>query len=212
MARQLRKPSGATGIQTGDMMNRSNACLYDHLLSVMQPANNSSLLEIGFGNGKTFGKILAAAKGLKISGIDHAPDMVNEAKQHNKEAIESGALSIYKGTSDQMPFPDNSFDKVYCINVIYFWNDPSGHLLEIKRVLRPGGFFYAVVRTVDTLNIMPFTRYGFNKFSDEKWKSLFEKEGFQISRIVPFSEPPFELDGMTFQFHAVCYIISKPVN
>lgn len=212
MARQLRKPSGAAGIRTGHLMNRSNSFLYKHLLAVMNPSPGASLLEIGFGNGKTFPEIAAAAPGLKLTGLDYSAGMVKEAIRYNQSAIDRGELSLHKGSSDAMPFDDNSFDKVYCINVIYFWKDPAAHLREIMRVLKPGGRFYAVVRTTESLGQLPFTRYGFNKFNDEEWKAVFTGAGFIFHPPCPVEEPPGTFNGLPYQFSAVCYVITRPAG
>lgn len=72
-------------------------------------------------------------------------------------------------SSDKMPFADNSFDKVFCINVIYFWEQPAEHLKEIYRVLKPGGKFYTTIRSKESMAEMPFTKYGFNMYSQSEW-------------------------------------------
>ena len=38
-----------------------------------------------------------------------------------------------------MPYPGNSFDKVFAVNVVYFWQDPGVCLREMCRVTKPGG-------------------------------------------------------------------------
>jgi SAM-dependent methyltransferase len=53
------------------------------------------------------------------------------------------------------------FDRIFCINVIYFWDDPAAHLREVRRVLKPGGTFTAVFRTRAAMVKMPFTQFGF---------------------------------------------------
>ncbi|MCB1616355.1 MAG: methyltransferase domain-containing protein [Pseudomonadales bacterium] len=45
----------------------------------------------------------------------------------------------------QLPFPDSSFDKVICSEVLEHIPDYQGALNEIQRVLKPGGMFAASV-------------------------------------------------------------------
>ena len=44
---------------------------------------------------------------------------------------------LYDGSN--LPLEEESFDKVFSVNTIYFWEDPSHMLSELARVLRPEG-------------------------------------------------------------------------
>jgi len=130
MARQLRKPSGAMGNKIGEMMNKANAFLYDFAFDCMKIKPGEAILEIGFGNGNFFEKVFAKADGLQLSGIDFSETMVKGATKKNQSLITSGKLQLQHGSSDLLPFADNSFDTVFCINVVYFWDTPQTHLQE----------------------------------------------------------------------------------
>lgn len=196
MAKQLRRPSGVIGDKVGNMMNKANEFLYDFTIGVMNPSDNQSILEIGFGNGKFFDKIFPKAKGLKVTGLDFSETMFNAARENNKEAIANGNLNLQMGSSDKLPFPDNSFDKIFCINVIYFWDEPQKHLQEMQRVLKPGGRFYATVRTKESMLKMPFTKYGFSFYDTENWKTQIDKCGLTFVEEHPVDEPVIDLKGM----------------
>lgn len=174
VAKQLRKPGGLLAGKVGNQMNKSNSYLYDFTIDAMQLKNDESILEIGFGNGKFFEQIFSSADNLKISGLDFSPEMIKEATANNAETANNGALTLQLGSSDKIPFADNSFDKVFCINVIYFWERPAAHLKEIYRVLKPGGKFYTSIRTKETMAQMPFTNYGFNIYTQEEWINILE--------------------------------------
>lgn len=49
---------------------------------------------------------------------------------------------IDQPSQEKIPFDDNTFDWVFCVNVIDHTPDPSTLLKEIKRVLKPEGIFY----------------------------------------------------------------------
>lgn len=121
IAKQLRKPGGLLAGKVGNQMNKTNGFLYDFTVDSMQLKDSESVLEIGFGNGKFFDKLFSVANNLAISGLDFSSEMVKEAKANNPSATNSGKLDLRFGSSDHIPFADNSFDKVFCINVIYFW-------------------------------------------------------------------------------------------
>ncbi len=209
MAKQLRRPSGAMGGKIGNMMNKANEFLYDFTLDVMQPSSNQSILEIGFGNGKFFDKIFTKAEGLKVTGLDFSETMYNTAKGNNKASVEGGKLSLHFGSSHQMPLPDNSFDKIFCINVIYFWDEPKLHLQELYRVLKPGGRFYATVRTKESMLKMPFTKYGFTFYDREKWKGQLADARLTFVEERPADEPVIDFDGEKLLVQSLCVVAEK---
>ncbi len=209
MAKQLRRPSGVMGSKVGDMMNKANEFLYGFTLGVMRPAKNDSILEIGFGNGKFFDKIYPTAEGLKVTGLDFSETMFKAASKNNTAAIASGKLTLHFGSSDKLPFPDNSFDKIFCINVIYFWDKPQHHLLEMQRVLKPGGRFYATVRTKESMLKMPFTKYGFSFYDTDNWKALLAETGLTFIEEQPADEPVVEFDGNKVLVQSLCVVAEK---
>lgn len=209
MARQLRRPSGAMGDKVGMMMNKANEALYDFTLTLMQPAAGQSILEIGYGNGKFFDKLFSKAANLELTGIDFSAAMFAAAKKNNKDHIASGRLQLHAGNSESMPFADNSFDKIFCINVIYFWDEPHEHLAEIYRVLKSGGQLYATIRTRESMLKMSFTKYGFSFYDAEKWKALAQQASLQHKEAILFDEPPVEFEGKNFSIQSLCLVSIK---
>ena len=210
LARQLRRPGGAFGDKVGQMMNRANAGLYQFTFEQMMPGYYEKILEIGFGNGKFFGDLSRLAEGLEITGIDYSPTMVRSAQKTNEELMRSGTLKLFAGDCSEMPFEDNSFHKAFCINVAYFWDEPSRPLAEIFRVLKPGGQLYVTVRTLESMERMPFTKYGFRKYSEAKWKELTSAAGFEWAGTAHLTEAASEFQPDPRPFTSVCYITRKP--
>ncbi len=209
MARQLRKPGGAMGNKVGLMMNKANESLYDFTLDTMQLAPGERLLEIGFGNGKFFSKVFSKAADLHISGLDFSTTMVQAARVDNEQPVKENKLALVQGSSSEMPFADNSFDKIFCINVVYFWDEPQPHLQEIKRVLKPGGQFFATIRTKESMDQMPFTQYGFTKYTEQSWKEVIEKNGLRFEKATSLHEPELEFDGKPFVVQSLCLAAKK---
>lgn len=209
MARQLRKPSGAMGNKVGQMMNKANSFLYDLAFSCMKLSPGDAVLEIGFGNGHFFEQLHAQVPGLQLTGIDFSDTMVKAAIANNSKLLSSGQLQLHHGSSDKMPFAGNSFDKIFCINVVYFWDDPQPHLQEVLRVLKPGGKFYAIVRTKESIEQMPFTRYGFTAYTEESWHELVTKNGFYFTEAIPAEEPEIHFEGKAIRNKSLCLIAEK---
>ncbi len=209
IAQQLRKPSGDLAREVGESMNKANEPLFDLTLQVMQPEENDRILEIGFGTGKFFEKLFAFEDTLQISGIDYSEEMVESAKRLNADFIAGNKLDIQWGESDALPFADHSFDKVFCNNVIYFWEEPARHLGEIYRVLKPGGTFYTGIRDRESMLVFPFVEYGFHLYETGKWKNILAQNGFRFLEVRTASDPPMNFNGDELQLESCCIAARK---
>lgn len=198
MAAQLRRPSGMIAKKVGERMNAANRFLYDATWKALQLDDGMNVLEIGFGNGLFFPELAAKAKDLKLSGLDFSEAMMKEAQARNPALVKSEALALHFGSSEKMQFADGSFDRVYCINVVYFWENPTAHLLEVKRVLKPGGRFVAALRTKATMDTMAFSRYGFIKYEHAEWETLLRSNGFNTIHTERVQEPEIEFEGVRY--------------
>ena len=213
IAKQLRKPSGILAGKVGNEMNKTNSFLYDFTINAMQLTDNESILEIGFGNGKFFDKLFSTANNLKISGLDFSPEMVKAATSNNLSNSKAGKLNLQLGSSDEIPFPDNSFDKVFCINVIYFWEQPANHLKEIYRVLKHGGTFYTSIRTKESLVLMPFAKYGFNIYTQDEWIHMLETNLlYFVHTKKTQNEPDAEFDKQLYKVESLCIVAEKKID
>jgi ubiquinone/menaquinone biosynthesis C-methylase UbiE len=210
IAKQLRKPGGILAGKVANEMNKTNGFLYDFTIKAMQLKDGESILEIGFGNGKFFDKIFSTANDLKISGLDFSPEMVKVATGNNPSPSNAGKLTLRLGSSDKIPFPDNSFDKAFCINVIYFWEKPRDHLKEIYRVLKPGGSFYTSIRTKETLVQMPFAQYGFNIYTQDEWITMLENNFLNLVHTEKTqNEPAAVFDKKFYKVESLCIVAEK---
>lgn len=92
-----------------------------------------------------------AEKGAQVTGIDPAAQAIDAARTH---AEASGLQIQYDvGVGEALPYPDQSFDRVVCVDVLEHVSDLTAVLAEVKRVLRPGGVFL-----FDTINRNPVSR------------------------------------------------------
>jgi len=209
IAQQLRKPSGSFAPKIGEKMNQVNKPLYDLTFDVMDLQEGDKLLEIGFGNGQFFGELFSKEPALQISAIDFSDEMVELAKQNNQGTISSGELDIRLGDSEAIPFSDQSFNKVFCNMVVYFWNEPEKHLKEIQRVLKPGGIFYTGIRTRESMLAFPFVKYGFNLYSRKEWEKILIQNGFSYGETHNRIDPKIEVDGNKVHLESCCIVAEK---
>jgi ubiquinone/menaquinone biosynthesis C-methylase UbiE len=100
------------------------------------------VLDIGCGGGKNVARMLKQAKEGKVCGLDYAEVCVEKTKRLNRRAVREGRADIRLGSVSENPWPGNSFDVVTAFETVYFWPDFAKDLLEVRRVLKPGGVFF----------------------------------------------------------------------
>ena len=71
-----------------------------------------------------------------LYGIDLSEEMLEVAKSKLPNRVR-----LFLGDSESLPFPDNSFDVVYCNASFHHYPAPQNVLMEVHRVLKPGGTF-----------------------------------------------------------------------
>lgn len=137
LSRQAACPRGLFGRALGHLWITESAVVNDAAIDLLEPKTDQSILEIGFGPGRTLG--LLAARSAQVTGIDVSPAMVNLAARRNAALINDGHLSLHRTNGATIPLPDASIDAVLSVHNLYFWHDPDRTIHEISRVLRPGG-------------------------------------------------------------------------
>jgi ubiquinone/menaquinone biosynthesis C-methylase UbiE len=138
-AEQMRCPSGLSGLMAASFMKKYNAVAETWTVQQLQIAPEDHVLEIGFGPGCGLAEALSRMNNGIVEGIDTSPQMIRMASRLNKDALASGKLRLFPGDAARLPFKDETFDKVFAVNVYYFWKDADKPLSEIHRVLRQGG-------------------------------------------------------------------------
>jgi SAM-dependent methyltransferase len=51
----------------------------------------------------------------------------------------AGRFALVRARAEDLPFPDASFDRLFCVNVLHHLSDRNRFFVEARRVLRPGG-------------------------------------------------------------------------
>ena len=98
----------------------------------------------------------------------------------NKKHIKNKKLVLDYGDYLQNEYPSNSFDKIYFINVIYFWSDLEKPFKKIFNELKPSGRVCLFMAKHDDLGNYKFTKDEiFNKYSIDHVIEELTKAGFK---------------------------------
>jgi ubiquinone/menaquinone biosynthesis C-methylase UbiE len=189
-AKQLRQPQGDDGVTMGIQMNRSNRLIYEMTWESLELQPGDRVLEIGMGNGHFIPDLFEQEATIQYVGLDYSPVMVQEAIASNRNRIDQGTVSILEGTADNIPFDAGSFNKVFAVNVLYFWDPPIVSLQEIYRILQPGGEVLLAIRSKRTMQKLPFVDQGFTLYDEDTVREMLENTGFHVTEVKTAVEPP----------------------
>lgn len=189
IARQFRKPDGDFGHEIGMKMNESNLLMNKFAIEKLNPASGDNILEIGPGNGYFVKEIFSINENITYTGADFSDVMVNECTLSNKDLIENKKATFLKAEASDLPFDDNTFNKILTVNTVYFWDNHNSILEELYRVLKPGGFLYTVYRAKVSMEEFPFTQFGFKLQNADEINTMIEENSFTITDTFIKKEP-----------------------
>src|SRR4029079_11425411 len=94
------------------------------------------VLDVACGTGNL--ALPAARTGATVTGVDIAPNLVEQARENAKR--EGLNVQFDEGDAEALPYGDASFDAVVTMFGAMFAPRPDLVAAELKRVCRPGGF------------------------------------------------------------------------
>ena len=210
IAAQLRKPEGDSGIQMGERMNEGNRYINEHTIEALAVSGNDRILEIGMGNGFFVRRILEGEPGVHYTGCDFSPEMVQECERRNVDLIKAGRAGFLVADALELPFPDNSFDKAFAVNSLYFWEAPDETLAEIRRVLRPSGLLLLAIRPKHRMEHYPFVKYGFSMYNAPDLEALLTRNGYKLIETIVREEPEQNLTERDIKVETLIVIAKAP--
>src|SRR6185295_9524544 len=107
-----------------------------------------SVLDLGCGPGN----LLERLEGARVVGLDLSDYLLAQARA--RVAGRAG-FEVLKGDAEHLPFPDASFDRIVCSEVLEHIEKPDAAMREMRRVARPGA---RVVITVPNETLINLTK------------------------------------------------------
>ncbi|OKH20751.1 bifunctional 2-polyprenyl-6-hydroxyphenol methylase/3-demethylubiquinol 3-O-methyltransferase UbiG [Chroogloeocystis siderophila] len=174
-------------------------------------------LDVGCGGG--FSCEFMAELGVDVYGIDQSQKCVEAATNH---AVNSGfEINYCYGMAEDMPYPENYFDVVVCVDVLEHVESVPCVVSEIFRILKPNGLFFfdTINRNFKSKLVMIWLMenilgeiqqgvHDWNKFiKPEELINLLENSGFEEIEI-----RGFDIFGEALRLDLTKYIQFKKTN
>lgn len=125
---------GRSGSWLNSYMNRPS---YRLIAAALNLTPQDDLLDVACGWGE-----FLAVQGLQahhVAGIDVSGEKVLLARQRLADRITAGTAEVVQGDAAALPWAEDTFSAVTCMDAFIFFTDPDKVLAEVLRVLRPGG-------------------------------------------------------------------------
>ncbi len=170
------------GLVKGLRHNKSKVLEYwekyrylDEINAICKIEDNTKVLDVGCG----ISTVLHFIDGERY-GIDPLADKYKQLYSYPE------GINIRKGFGEEIPFPDEYFDIVFCSSTLDHVTDPPQAIDEIHRVLKPGGFFVLSVeifeeKTVSDHSLHSLTKGDVYSLLEGKLRTILERESPRIA-------------------------------
>jgi ubiquinone/menaquinone biosynthesis C-methylase UbiE len=103
-----------------------------YLIKLLEEHKPGSILEIACGTGHWLSEL--SIDNSNLYGLDLSIGMLKEAKNLQP------AIRFVNADSGNIPFKDNQFDMIFCVNAIHFFQSAADVINKCKRLLKKNGF------------------------------------------------------------------------
>jgi ubiquinone/menaquinone biosynthesis C-methylase UbiE len=137
----------------GSLMGLIYRRLIQDLAASLAPGTR--LLDVGTGPGYLLGYLARARPDLSLWGLDFSPAMIRRAR-----ARHGAAPRWLVADACRLPFAAGAFGQVVASFSFHIWPCPVAGLLELRRVLAPGGraWIYELRREASLQDLRAFAR------------------------------------------------------
>lgn len=179
IADQFRRPSGLLGYYALNFMKKNNMEYIEKVCDLLKVEDYDKILEIGCGAGYAI-QMIAGKNGLcKIDAVDFSPMMIRKAKRNNRQHLRAGRARFFKGDFGDYDFSDNTYSKIFAINVIYFWKELLPGFSKIHSLLKPHGMLILYMSGPERIDKIPFAVEDvFKRYSISNVENTLLKAGF----------------------------------
>ena len=182
------KPTGKAGADMLRYMNEEHSDLTLWALDLLDYDNKDRVLDVGCGGGATLRLLRERIPDGHLTGVDYSDVSVKLSRELNADLIATGKMEIVAGSVTNLPFENDSFNKIVTVESFYFWPDPVECLREVHRVLIPRGVFLLVSEIYERPDLTPHCRRNISKYNMnvpgiDEFTDLFDSAGFSRTTV-----------------------------
>lgn len=111
---------------------------------ILQPRRGLKILDAGCARGRFVQHMVAT--GADVYGVDITGAFIRAAKTNVPEA------KFAQGSMSALPFADDAFDAVYCVEALQHLPDTARALSELARIIKPGGLLLIIDKSLQALD------------------------------------------------------------
>jgi ubiquinone/menaquinone biosynthesis C-methylase UbiE len=109
----------------------------DAVVAMVQPLPGERVIDLGSGMGPA--TLAAARSGAYVVAVDPTPFMRGILRLRRVVSRERRRMTVVDGAAESMPVQAGTIDALWTVNTVHHWSNVESAVLEIRRVLRPGG-------------------------------------------------------------------------
>lgn len=182
IAEHARNARGLLGRLIAFIMARETWAQNLRAMEALAVAPTDHVLDVGCGHGRGLATLAARASQGRVVGVDPSELMAKIAVKRNCELVRARRVDVAVASAEDLPLPDEVFDKALCVHVIYFWKDLDTGLREIARVLKPGARLALLCRTdADAVAVQSFPSEIYTFRSLDAVVAALELAGFDVA-------------------------------
>jgi cyclopropane fatty-acyl-phospholipid synthase-like methyltransferase len=160
------------------LLTKKNHSKYLTIVKDMDIQSDNRLLEIGYGPGVGIHMIAQSCESCIVHGVDFSTLMYKKASKYNKAFIDDGKVKLQYGDFLDIPIAQYQYDKIFCLNVIYFWDELDKPFKKTCSLLNANGVFYIYMMKADSLIKKKAPDSVFNKYTIEQVVDALRLAGF----------------------------------
>ena len=184
IAKQSRCPTGLLGWLIGCIMEAETTAENDAALERLELGPTDHVLEVGFGPGRALERVAGMVTAGRVAGAEVSEEMIRMATRRCKRFIREGRVELRLGTAEKLPFESASFDEVYSVHTLYFWERPAEVVAELRRVLKRGGMLELCFRPRGDAGTEDFPSTVYRFYTDAEITRLLRDGGFDDVSVI----------------------------